>query len=276
MKKLLLILLCLPMIGFGQGWEILFGGNGDDRGNSVQQTSDGGYIIGWMTNSSGNGLADVYVVKTDDSGNQEWDNTFGGINDDYANCIQQTSDGGFIIIGGTWSFGNGYDDVYLIKIDDNGNEIWNQTFGGVSYDGGFSVQQTLDGGYILAGGTFSIGNGGNDVYLIKTDSNGNELWNQTFGGNGDDRGNSVQQTSDGGYIIGGFNLSSLNGDPDIYLIKTDGNGSINSTFNIPKPNQNKEILKITDVLGREVETKQNIPLFYIYNDGTVEKKIIIQ
>ncbi|MBJ59735.1 MAG: hypothetical protein CMP64_04050, partial [Flavobacteriales bacterium] len=229
-KYLYIILLILPLIGFGQGWETNFGGEGNDEGFSVQQTTDGGYIIGGCTSSYGNGSYDVYLLKTDGSGNEQWSQTFGGIEDDRGWSIQQTTDGGYIITGVTNFWGaNGSSDVYLIKTDDNGNEQWSQTFGGTNSDAGNSVQQTIDGGYIISGRTRSYVNGSNadvDVYLIKTDGNGNELWSQTYGGTEGDYGASVQQTSDEGYIITGYTRSYGNGNGyDVYLIKTDGGGN---------------------------------------------------
>ena len=200
-------------------WSKTFGGPRVDGGVSVQQTSDGGYIVVGETNSFGAGGSDVYLVKTDSNGNMQWNKTFGGSKDDWGFSVQQTRDGGYIIAGKTDSFGAGGSDVYLVKTDSNGNMQWNKTFGGNYYDFGCSVQQTSDGGYIIVGTTFSFGAGSYDVYLIKTDSSGNMQWSKTFGGPEDDWGYSVQQTGDGGYIVVGETNSFGAGNIDIWLIK---------------------------------------------------------
>ena len=147
-------------------WIKTFGGPNDDYGTSVQQTTEGGYIITGFTNSFGAGSGDVWLIKTDGDGNKVWDKTFGGVNEDFGSSIQQTTEGGYIIVGSTKSFGTGDSDVWLIKTDESGSIVWDKTFGGISFDAGFSVQQTSDGGYVITGSTNSSVVGNRDVWLI--------------------------------------------------------------------------------------------------------------
>jgi uncharacterized delta-60 repeat protein len=207
-------------------WAKTYGGTDEDRAYSVQQTSDGGYIL---AGSTGFGpYYDIFLIKTDANGNIQWAKTYGGTDWDEAYSVQQTSDGGYIVVGRTLSFGAGYYDIFLIKMDANGNIIWTKTYGGTDEDRAYSVQQTSDGGYIVVGRTLSFGAGGLDIFLIKTDANGNIIWAKTYGGTAWDGVSSVQQTSDGGYIVAGFTGSFGAGYYDVFLIKTDANGNIGS------------------------------------------------
>lgn len=204
-------------------WKKTYGGTKYAVATAVQQTSDGGYIVtggispypppGWH----------VYLLKTDSSGNQMWNSTFGGAKEDFGSSVQQTRDGGYIIAGDTSSFGAGGYDVYLIKTDSSGKLIWQKTYGGAEEDDGLSVQQTREGGYIISGGSTSFGSGSFDVYLVKTDPSGKQLWQGTYGAG---VGESVQQTTDDGYILGGETRSFGAGDMDVYLVKTDSLGRL--------------------------------------------------
>jgi PGF-CTERM protein len=222
-------------------WNKTFGGNGSDAALSVQQTSDGGYIIGGHTFSYGAGDSDLWLVKTDSNANEQWNKTFGGTDYDVAHSVQQTSDGGYILAGETRSYSADEHDFWLVKTDSKGNEQWNRTFGGNGTNA-WSVQQTSDGGYILAGNTLWYRTGRSDFWLAKTDSKGNEQWNKTFGGTGSNVAYSVQQTSDSGYIIAGKTDSFGAGDFDFWLIKiegkpTEGNGEI-ITPEVPTEEEN--------------------------------------
>jgi hypothetical protein len=199
-------------------FERWYGSTSDDVGYSVVQTTDGGYIVAGYTNVSGGGGDQVYLIKTDSLGDTTWTKTHGGPYYDVANSIAQTTDGGYIVVGTTESFGAGYKDIYLIKTNPNGDTTWTKTFGGSDNDYGNSVAQTTDGGYIITGSKEG------DVYLVKTDGTGNLLWEKTFGGVYSDYGLSVVQTSDVGYIIAGWTMPYGMGSSNVYLIKTDSIG----------------------------------------------------
>ena len=153
----------------------------------------------------------------------QWSKTFDGEDWDVGRSVQQTSDGGYVVVGFTSSYGAGSNDVWLIKTDANGSKVWDRTFGGTLGENGNSVQKTHDGGYIVGGSTRSYGAGDWDIWLIKTDANGNEVWNKTFGEAGSDGASSVLQTSDGGYAIAGS--KEVAGRDHFWLIKTDGAGN---------------------------------------------------
>jgi hypothetical protein len=206
-------------------WDRTFGGPGNESASSVQQTSDGGYVFAGTTYTYGAGGSDAWLVKTDYKGLRMWDKTFGGPGNESASSVQQTSDGGYIIAGTTYTYGAGGSDAWLIKTDAKGTRLWDKTFGGPGNESASSVQQTSDGGYIIAGATDTYGAGGSDAWLIKTDANGTRFWDKTFGGPGNESASSVRQTSDGGYIIAGTTSSYGAGGSDAWLIKTDFRGN---------------------------------------------------
>jgi len=205
-------------------WTKTYGGIDGETGYSIQKTNDNGFIIAGITGSFPPGDSNVFLVKTDFNGNEQWNRVYGGNDSDSGWFVQQTNDGGFIIVGNTYSFGLGGSDVWLIKTDENGNESWNQTYGGIGIDYGRSVLQTIDNGFLIIGGTEPFEFGNADVWLIKTDADGDTLWTKTYGGNDIDYGQSVQQTIDDGYILVGTTKSYGHGSWDVYLIKTNANG----------------------------------------------------
>jgi len=213
-------------------WNKTYGGADWDEGWSVVQTSDGGYALAGYTNSFGSGYQ-VYLVKTFADGTIAWNKTYGGTNDDYAQCVVQTSDGGYAIAGYTFSFGLG-EQVYLVKTFADGTIAWNKTYGGTGSDGGCSVVRTNDGGYVIAGFTNSFGSGW-QMYLVKAFADGTMAWNKTYGGTNAEFGYSVVQTSDGGYAFAGYTYSYGVGTPtynNVYLVKTfaDGTMAWNKTY----------------------------------------------
>jgi hypothetical protein len=155
-------------------------------------------------------LSFVSNVTAQVPGDTLWTKCYGGLGSDKGAEVQLTSDGGYIITGRTGSFGAGARDAYLIKTDANGDTLWTKTYGGLDWDYAYSVKQTTDGGFIVVGGSKSFSSGGDyDVYLIKTDANGDTLWTRTYGGTDIEYGSSVQLTSDGGYVIIGHSVQVI-------------------------------------------------------------------
>ena len=217
-------------------WQRTFGGINIDQAYSVKQTRDSGLVIAGFTNSFGYGGYDMYVIKTDKSGDTLWTKTYGGSNWDFAYSIDTTNDGGYIISGGTYSFGKGDEDMYLVKINSIGDTIWTKTYGGLNQDEAKSVIQTSDGGYILTGFSKSFGDTLGDIYTVKTNPTGDTMWTKTIGGNGTDIGNSIHQTTDGGYITGAISENTAAGRNDAYMIKTTSTGDTIFTRKNGAPN----------------------------------------
>ncbi|MCU7552018.1 gliding motility-associated C-terminal domain-containing protein [Chitinophagaceae bacterium LB-8] len=231
-------------------WQKCLGGTNDDNARSIRPTRDGGYIaIGTSMSTNGDvsknyGSIDFWVIKMDKNGSVQWQYSLGGSKSDMAYSVEQTSDNGYIIAGysdsrnGLLSYNQGSTDFWLTKLDINGQLQWQRTFGGSSQDNAHSVIQTQDGGFVIAGSTRSndgdvSGNHGNfDGWVVKIDASGVPLWIKCYGGTGIDEIQSIQQTSDGGYIMTGYTTSS-NGDvsgqhgaEDLWVVKIDGRGNL--------------------------------------------------
>lgn len=197
-----------------------FGGSNEDVAKHIELTSDGGCIIAGHTKSFGAGNADFYIVKTNSSYDQEWYKTFGGTQADYAHSIRPTVDGGYVVAGTTNSFGAGNSDMYLIKLNANGDSVWSKTYGNAGSDSLFSMQQTFNKGFILAGTTNSIGAGLNDMYVVRTDSLGSVLWSRTYGGSNNEGVRSIAELPDKGFFITGYTQSFGSGSSDFYVLRT--------------------------------------------------------
>lgn len=235
-------------------WQKCFGGNGFDEAYSIIQTSEGGYIItGFAYSSDGDLIGvnrhsghDYWIVKLNNVGTISWQKCLGGSADDYPKIIQQITDGGYIVVGYTFSndgdmIGNhGNADYCIAKLDEDGTLRWIKLLGGKGLDEAFSIQQTTDGGYIVAGssnstdGDMTASHGNNNCWIIKLDNLGNIIWQKFIGGSGDDTALSVQQTTDGGYIIAGYSNSTdgdlkdiaNHGKYDCWIVKLDSKGNI--------------------------------------------------
>ena len=241
-------------------WQKCLGGSSDDEAYSVQQVADGGYIVAGTTSSNDGDVIgnhaqftrDYWILKFDNSGNQQWQKFLGGTDSEDVGAIQQTADGGYIVTGSAISndgdvIGNhGSLDFWMVKLDINGNIQWQKCLGGTNIEIAHDIQQTSDGGYILAGETYTNDDGdvsgihtdifGNvnwpDYWVVKTDNQGNIQWQKCLGGTSDDRAYSVKETADGGFLVGGWSASTdgdvtgNHGTDDYWIVKLGNGGNI--------------------------------------------------
>ena len=209
-------------------WCKTYKGNMYDFAYSIQQTNDGGYIVAGKTESFGAGLNDILILKLNLSGDVEWQKTYGGSLEEEAYFIRQTIDGGYIVAGFSNSYGAGSFDFCVLKLTVDGTIEWQKLYGGIKSDKAYSIQQTIDGGYIVVGETYSFGAGNEDVWILKLNILGEIEWQKTYGGSLADKAHSIQQTSDGGYIVAGPTSSYGSGKQDLLILKLFSNGYIDS------------------------------------------------
>ena len=272
-------------------WEKSLGGSGSDHAYSIQQTTDGGYIVAGSSSSndgdvgSNIGNDDYWIVKLDNSGNLIWEKSLGGSSEEVARSVAQTADGGYIVAG--YSMSNNGDissnisaeDYWIVKLDAVGNLTWEKSLGGSLTDEAYSIQQTADGGYIATGKSLSndgdvIGhNGYHDCWVVKLDAVGNLSWQKPLGGGDFDYGYDIKQTSDGGYIVAATLRDADILDSDFSVFKLGPDLVSVEEYNSKQP---KELIKIINLLGQEVEYTPNTILIYQYSNGTSEKVFTLE
>jgi len=207
-------------------WTHTYGGVDTDLGYDVRVTSDGGFIMVGSTRSDGAGEKDVYLVRIDSVGAVLWEKRYGGSGNDEGRAIRETSDSGFIICGTTSSYGAGYDDLYFIRTDSDGDTLWTTTVGGSGGESGSAVCLTGDGGFMAVGSTGSFGTGYSSIYTVRLNNDGDTLWTSVYGGTGADYAYALEAALDGGFVIAGGTSSSGAGYTDAYAIKTDADGVV--------------------------------------------------
>ena len=219
-----LIILLFTGVTAQNTFQKTYGGPGNDAMFKLSKTSDGGYVFSGVTESFGSLPADVYLFKTDANGMHQWSAVYDGIGSDYANNIINTSDNGFLIIGGTTSFGSGGDDALLIKTSSSGALTWAKVYGGPQQEYFMSAVQTSDGGYIATGNTASAGAGDSDILVVRTNSSGDTLWTRIYGGPLFDEATCIIQTADSGFALCGRSNSFTAANTDAVLLKLNANG----------------------------------------------------
>jgi hypothetical protein len=270
-------------------WQNTYGGPELDSVNQMIATSDGGYALAGYTGTTGANSLDGWFVKTDEFGKMEWNQTYKWDEFDRIYSLVETSDGGYALVGETNSFGAGFNDFWLIKTDVSGNMLWNKTYGGNGFDTAYSLLETPDGGYAIAGDTDSFNEGKYDVWLIKTDANGVMEWNQTYERTPPQEFSnfihpcSLVRTLDGGYAIAAKTKTFGTSNYDFWLIKTDEQGVMewNQTYGDERHEQPNSLVATSDggyVMAGYTVTKYedetiDVDFLLIKTFGTIDPKI---
>ncbi len=247
-------------------WTIHFGEDEySEEARAVVEISDG-FVIAGSIDKNTTKQTDIYLLKVDLSGNKVWSKTYGGGARDQAYDLKQTNDGGFVVLGTGWAQEEIEEKIWLLKIDSEGDTLWTKHFGGLGSETAYCVQQTTDNGYIITGVYQPPGIGpGYELYLIKTDENGDLKWEETYGDTYHNYGHSVQQTIDGGYIIAGHTYRDNSGDDcDIWLVKVDSEGGFTWSETYSFPNRD---------YGYVVLESQNYDGYYVI--GSTQKHAVL-
>jgi len=229
MKKFLLLLTGIFLFQSAYGaegdslWTRTYGGNGDERANCILPTGDGGFLLAGTTYSFGSGDGDMWLVKVNSQGDSLWSRTYGGSSHEWVSAMVPAGDGGFLLAGGTYSFGSGGYDMWLVKVNSEGDSIWSRTYGGSSFDWANAIISSGDGGFLLAGQTMSFGAGSWDGWLVKVNAQGDSLWSGAYGGYSDEWASSLV-SSGGGFLLAGATYSFGAGDGDMWLLQVNAQG----------------------------------------------------
>ncbi|MHA2649382.1 MAG: choice-of-anchor Q domain-containing protein, partial [bacterium JZ-2024 1] len=218
--------LYIPPTAQAQQWARAYGGNITDWASSIIQTPDGGYMVAGYAGSFGAGQYDVWLLRLNALGNLIWQKGYGGTDNEEATSLWQTSDGSYIVAAGTYSFRSGNADGWVFKVNSDGNIAWQKVYGGTNRDWVYSVQETSDGGFVVAGSTRSFGARNEDVWILRLGADGSILWQKAYQGWLDEFATAIRQTSDGGYVVAGSTTSFGAGETDILVLKLRPDGSV--------------------------------------------------
>lgn len=207
-------------------FERAFGGERNDVGNAVLETADGGFLVTGYTASHGAGGTDLWLIRTDRNGDTLWTRTVGGPADDYGWDVEHAEDGGFAIVGFTASWGAGGEDVWLVRIDERGDTLWTRTFGGDGDERAWSLAPTGDGGWVIAGQAEAADAGDFDLFLVRTDAEGEVVWITSHSGPGEERVFDVARVADGGFVFAGTTSDSVDGARDVSLVRVGDDGML--------------------------------------------------